>query len=261
MPLTDFQANLARLLSENRTFDSYLAGGAAILIEPNTMRFSRDLDYFHDSESRVAEAFAADQTLLESQGYTVDVDLNQPGFVRAIVRRDEHATKVEWARDSDWRFMPTVHDPRVGFVLHPVDLATNKVLALAGRDEPRDVLDALHLHQQVLGLGALCWAACGKDPGFTPLSLLELLRRRGRVRAEDLERLDLAEPIDLQEIKRTWLEALDSVEPFVESRLPEEIGCLYYSATRQSFVDPREVVDAVPHFGRPGGVLPHIVEL
>jgi hypothetical protein len=261
MPLTDFQANLARLLSENRTFDSYLAGGAAILIEPNTMRFSRDLDYFHDSESRVAEAFAADQTLLESQGYTVDVDLNQPGFVRAIVRRDEHATKVEWARDSDWRFMPTVHDPRVGFVLHPVDLATNKVLALAGRDEPRDVLDALHLHQQVLGLGALCWAACGKDPGFTPLSLLELLRRRGRVRAEDLERLDLAEPIDLQEIKRTWLEALDSVEPFVESRSPEEIGCLYYSATRQSFVDPREVVDAVPHFGRPGGVLPHIVEL
>ena len=58
MPLTDYQASLARLLSENRTFDSYLAGGAAILIEPNTTRFSRDLDYFHDSEVRVAEAFA-----------------------------------------------------------------------------------------------------------------------------------------------------------------------------------------------------------
>ena len=59
MPLTDYQASLARLLSENRTFDSYLAGGAAILIEPNTMRFSRDLDYFHDSEARVAEAFSS----------------------------------------------------------------------------------------------------------------------------------------------------------------------------------------------------------
>ena len=64
MPLTDYQATLARLLSENRTFDSYLAGGAAILIEPNTTRFSRDLDYFHDSEARVAEAFAADRRLL-----------------------------------------------------------------------------------------------------------------------------------------------------------------------------------------------------
>ncbi len=260
MPLTDFQATLAKLLSENRTFDSYLAGGAAILIEPNTMRFSRDLDYFHDSETRVAEAFTADQTTLEIAGYSIDVDLNQPGFVRAIVSRDGHATKVDWARDSAWRFLPTVRDPRVGFVLHPVDLAVNKVLALAGRDEPRDVLDALHLHLYVLPLGALCWAACGKDPGFTPLSLLELLRRRGRIHAEDLARLDLAEPVDLPAIKDTWLEALDSVDPFVASRPSDEIGCLYYESGRQRFVDPRDVPDAVPHFGRPGGVLPRVVE-
>jgi len=258
VPLTDYQASLARLLSENRTFDSYLAGGAAILIEPNTTRFSRDLDYFHDSEARVAEAFTADRRLLEAGGYSIDVDLNQPGFVRAIVRKDEHATKVEWARDSAWRFMPTVRDDRVGFVLHPVDLAVNKVLALAGRDEPRDVLDALHLHRRVLVLGCLCWAACGKDPGFTPLSLLELLRRRGRVRAEDLARLDLAAPIDLHATKCAWLDALDSVGPFVAARPPEEIGCLYYSASERAFVDPREASDALPHFGRPGGVLPRV---
>ncbi len=260
MPLTDYQASLARLLSKNRTFDSYLAGGTAILIEPNTTRFSRDLDYFHDSEARVAEAFAADRRLLEREGYSIDVDLNQPGFVRAIVRKGEGATKVEWARDSDWRFMPTMRDERVGFLLHPVDLAVNKMLALAGRDEPRDVLDALHLHRRVLVFGALCWGACGKDPGFTPLSLLELLRRRGQVREEDLARLDLVVPIDLQALKQEWLEALDSVEDFVTSRPPEEIGCLYYSASQSAFVDPREVSDSVPHFGRPGGVLPRIAD-
>ncbi len=258
MPLTDYQAALARLLSGNRSFDSYLAGGAAILIEPNTTRFSRDLDYFHDSEARVAEAFAADQRLLLDAGYTIDVDLNQPGYVRAIVGKGGEATKVEWARDSAWRFMPTVRDERVGFVLHPVDLAVNKTLALAGRDEARDVLDTLHCHRFVLPLGALCWAACGKDPGFTPLSLLELLRRRGRIRGEDLARLDLAAPIDLSALKREWLAALGSVEPFVASRPPEEIGCLYYSGSRQAFVDPREAADALPHFGRPGGVLPRI---
>jgi hypothetical protein len=260
VPLTDYQASLARLLSKNRTFDSYLAGGAAILIEPNTTRFSRDLDYFHDSEARVAEAFAADRRLLEREGYSIGVDLNQPGFVRAIVRKGEGATKVEWARDSDWRFMPTMRDERVGFVLHPVDLAVNKILALAGRDEPRDVLDVLYLHRRVLVLGALCWAACGKDPGFTPLSLLELLRRRGRVREEDLTRLDLAVPIDLRALKQEWLEALDSVENFVTSRPFEEIGCLYYSPSRREFVDPRKVSDSVPHFGRPGGVLPRIAD-
>ncbi len=259
LPLTEFQASLARLLSANRTFDSYLAGGAAILIEPNTTRFSGDLGYFHDSERRVAEAFAADRSLLESRGFDVSIDVSQVGYVRAVVERGAGATKVEWARDSDWRFMPTIRDERVGYVLHPVDLAVNKVLALAGRDEPRDVLDALHLHRRVLALGALCWAACGKDPGFTPLSLLELVRRRGRVRQEDLARLDLAEPIDLHALKRAWLEALDSVAPFVAARPPGEIGCLYYSAARRAFVDPGEAEDALPHFGRPGGVLPRVV--
>jgi hypothetical protein len=260
VPLTDYQAKLIRLLAENRTFDSYLAGGGAILIEPNTARFSRDLDYFHDTEARVAEAYAADRVLLEDDGHSLEVDLMQPGFVRAVIRQDEHAAKIEWARDSAWRFMPTVRDDRAGFVLHPVDLAVNKVLALAGRDEPRDVLDALYFHRHLLVLGALCWAACGKDPGFTPLSLLELLRRRGRIRAEDLARLDLAEPVDLQSLKREWLDALDSVEPFVQSRPSDEIGCLYYSASQKRFVDPREVSDAVPHFGRPGGVLPRVVD-
>lgn len=258
MPLTDHQAAVALLLSTNRSFDSYLAGGAAILIEPATRRFSRDLDYFHDSEARVAEAFAADRELLADAGYAVDVDLDRPGYVRAVVSGVEGSTKVEWAHDSAWRFMPTVRDERVGFLLHPVDLAVNKVLALAGRDEPRDVVDTVHFHAGLLGLGPLCWAACGKDPGFSPLSLLELLRRRGRVRPEELARLDLAEPIEPAALKDAWLEALDSVEPFVASRPPEEIGCLYYSAERRAFVDPRDAPDAVPHFGRPGGVLPRV---
>ena len=154
--------------------------------------------------------------------------------------------------------MPTVKDDRFGFVLHPVDLAVNKVLALAGRDEPRDVIDALHLHNHVLPLGALCWAACGKDPGFSPLSLLELLQRRGRMRPEELARLDLTEPMDVRSVKGAWLEALASVEPFVDARPPAEIGCLYYSPSKQAFVDPRLGSDAQPHFGRPGGVLPRV---
>jgi len=258
VPLTDFQAGLARLLSGNRSEDSYLAGGAALLLEPNTTRFSRDLDYFHDSEARVAEAFAADRAVLAETGFAVEMELQQPGYVRAIVRRKGEATKVEWARDSTWRFLPPVRDPRVGFVLHSVDLAINKVLALAGRDEPRDVVDTLDLHRHLLGLGPLVWAACGKDPGFTPLSLLELLRRRGRLRAEDLARLDLAQPLDLVETKAAWLAALDAVEPFAASRPPEELGCLYYSAAARAFVDPRDAADAVPHFGRPGGVLPRV---
>lgn len=256
MPLTPFQATVARLLSENRTPDSYLAGGSALHIEPNSKRYSNDLDYFHDSEERVASAFFEDRRSLEEAGYDVDVLLRQPGFVRAIVRQPGDATKVEWAHDSAWRFLPTIRSEQAGYQLHPVDLATNKLLALVGRDEPRDYLDIHEAMERILPLGALCWASAGKDPGFTPNGLLDLLRRRGKYRPEDFARLALAEPVDLQALKSRWLAAIDDAKAFIDSRDPREMGCLYYDARTASFVQPRPEDDVIPHYGRPGGVLP-----
>ena len=261
MPLTSFQSRLARLLATNRTEDSYLAGGAALHFEPNSKRFSNDLDYFHDSVERVAEAFDQDRRLLETNGYSVTVDMTQPGYIRATIRLDKGATKVEWAHDSSWRFLPTIFDERVGYLLHPIDLAVNKVLALAGRDEPRDFLDTLHVHHETLPLGALCWAAAGKDPGFTPLSLLELLRRRGKYRPEDFSKLHLAIPVDLPAMKQEWHCAVEEAEKLINSRPPDEIGCLYYSTKRRIFLEPTaDTKDIVPHYGRPCGVLPRILE-
>jgi len=261
MPLTAYQAAIGRLLAANRTEDSYLAGAAAILAEPNTRRYSMDLDFFHDTPERVASAYEADRATLVAHGYAVEPELTQPGYIRAVVRRGNDVTKVEWAHDSSWRFMPVIRSEEFGFQLHPVDLAINKVLALAGRDEPRDLLDTLHCHQGVLELGPLVWAAAGKDPGFSPLSLLELVRRRGRIRPEDLERLHLTEPIDLAVLKSEWLAALDSAEVFVNHRPPAESGCLYYSTASKRFVDPNrgDVGPIVTHFGRPGGVLPRVL--
>lgn len=262
VPLTPYQEEIARLLSANRTPDSYLAGGAALHLEPTTTRYSNDLDYFNDSVERVAEAFAQDERALRSAEHRVTVDMQLRGYIRATVARGASHTKVEWAHDSAWRFMPTVRHEVAGFTLHPIDLAVNKLLALAGRDEPRDFLDILELHRTTLPLGALCWAAAGKDPGFTPLSLLEILRRRGRYHVEDFSRLHLAKPIDLPVLKGTWLAALADAEAFVRSRPPDEMGCLYYSRSLQRFVSPGQTNsgDAVPHYGRPGGVLPHVIE-
>lgn len=261
MPLTTFQMRLGRLLATNRTEDSYLAGGAAILAAPNSLRFSHDLGYFHDSAARVASAFEADTTSLRADGNSVDIEISQPGYIRAIVTGHGGTTKIEWAQDSTWRFMPVVRSAVFGFELHPIDLATNKVLALAGRDEPRDLLDTLFLHANVLALGALAWAAVGKDPGYSPGSLLAMLRRRGRLRPEDLKRLDLLAPMDVAELKVAWSSALEEAEAFVSERPIEEVGCLYYSPSAQRFVcpGPGAPADTLPHYGRPGGVLPAIL--
>lgn len=262
MPLTAFQAELGRLLAPNRSEDSYVAGAAPILIEPRTRRFSQDLDYFHDTPERVASAYADDRRSLLDHGCAVEVELSQPGYIRAVVHRGVEATKVEWAHDSSWRFLPVIRSEVFGYQLHPVDLAINKILALAGRDEPRDLLDALHCHAHVLPLGGLVWAAAGKDPGFSPLSLLELLRRRGRVRPEELARLHLTGPVDAVQLKTEWRAALDEAERFIRRRPPREAGCLYYALDQRRFVDPDEpgVGPVVVHFGAPGGVVPRMLE-
>ena len=262
MPLTPFQQRLLADLTEDRAAGSHLAGGAGMHIAPNSIRYSNDLEFFHDSEARVASTFAADSERLDARGYATSVELSQPGFIRAIVRLGAGETRVDWAHDSAWRFMPLVRDPVGGWLLHPVDLAINKVYALAGRDEPRDFVDILFAHETILPVGALCWAAVGKDPGFTPLSLLELLKRRGRYRPEDFARLEMVAPFDLVAAKRTWLAALADAEAFIRRRPPTEIGCLYWSSVHQSFVMPMATEDesgaVQPHWGVPGGVLPQL---
>lgn len=261
MPLTDFQRRILRLLAVNRSPESYLAGGAALHLAPNSRRFSEDLDFFHDSERRVAEAFQADRQRLEAAGMEVHVEASLPGNVRALVKGADSVTRIDWAHDTAWRFMPVLADETSGYRLHDIDLAINKLLALAGRDEPRDYVDALDAHGRILPLGSLIWAAAGKDPGLSPHAILELLKRRGRPRQEELDRLNLATPLPAQEAKKIWFQALDEAGAFLAARPARELGCLYYSDAQNAFVAPEphrslEEQGLTVHFGAPGGVIP-----
>lgn len=262
MPLTDFQRTLLATVAHDETGESYLAGGAAIHFAPNSTRYSNDLDFFHDSVERVASAFARDRARLEKAGYRVEVEISQPGFIRVAAALGGNSTRVDWAHDSAWRFMPLVRDEQGGLLLHSVDLAINKVLVLAGRDEPRDFVDILYVDAEVLPLGATVWAAAGKDPGFTPLSLLELLKRRGKYRSEDFARLDLAQPFDVVAGKARWLAMLEDAERFARARPALELGCLYWSVETARFVMPAagEPLSGalVAHYGRPGGVMSQV---
>lgn len=258
MPLTPLQSDILAIIGDNRTPENYIAGGTVLHFEPNTTRYSRDLDIFHDALEAVAPSFETDRAALEEAGFSLEVIISQPGFIRALIRRDSDSTQIDWARDSAWRFMPAIRHEKGGFVLHEVDIATNKILAMAGRSEPRDFVDALFILERILPLGPLVWASVAKDPGFTPMSLLEHLKRQGRYRPEDFERLDLVKPIDLVGAKETWLDALAKAEAFIVSRPPSEIGCLYWDRSKKRFAQPAadEDGDVVPHYGRAGGILP-----
>lgn len=231
MPLTPFQRELLLLLARNRNPDSYVGGATVIQKDPESARFSEDLDIFHDVAESVAKSAEADKAVLDHEGYRLDWILQQPTFLRAVVTKANDSARIDWAYDSAFRFFPTEKDPEFGYRLHWADAATNKVLAFAGRTEARDFVDVLDLHARHLTLGALCWAACGKDAGFTPELLIEEMNRHTHYRAEDFRQLALKRPPDPVGLKKQWLQAQEQARDLVRRLPAEHLGCLYLDRT------------------------------
>lgn len=257
MPLTPYQRTVLLLLAANRSPDSYVAGGTVVNQGDATPRFSNDIDLFHDPAASVAACAAVDIATLEAHDYRVQRVLDGRSFIRASVARDGETVLIDWATDSAFRFFPVVADAAVGYRLHSVDAATNKCLALAGRSEVRDLIDILTLHDDTLHLGAICWAACGKDPGFTPDLLLDLIGRNARVTPDALAREALREPIDPRQLKLRWLDAHAQARALIRTLPAAELGCVY--------VDREGTVSRVPgptdraHAGSVRGALPTVV--
>jgi hypothetical protein len=142
-----------------------------------------------------------------------------------VVYRDDESMLMQWARDSAFRFFPLVENDLLGLVLHPFDLATNKVLALAGRLEARDWIDVLNCHEYIQPLGYLVWAACGKDPGFSPTSLLAAARRSSRYSQIELDALAFTgTPPDARVLGAKWHVILQEAADICDLLPTAEVG-------------------------------------
>ncbi len=224
MALTGYQREVCRLLADNRvrSGESYVAGGAALNEVLRAPRLSRDLDLFHDTEEALAASWATDRASLEQAGYELRILRDRAGMVEAEVRRGADSVLVQWTRDSAYRFFPLLSHDEFGLTMHPFDLATSKVLALVGRVEPRDFVDTLTCHRELQPLGYLAWAACGKDPGYSPAAILEQAARTTRYSELELVGLDFEGPAPTaSELSLTWHAALADARE-VSAALPAE---------------------------------------
>jgi hypothetical protein len=227
MALTSLQRDVCRLLAENRiaSGESYVAGGAALNELLSAARVSRDLDLFHDTQEALAATWEADRRLLEGGGFALRVLRERPTFVEAEAGRGRESVLLQWAQDSAYRFFPLVQSDVFGLALHPFDLATNKVLALVGRVEARDWVDVIHSAERIQPLGYLAWAACGKDLGFSPASILEHAARTARYAPAELSGLAFeGEPPDGAVLAVRWRRQLEEASDVVERLPPEEAG-------------------------------------
>jgi hypothetical protein len=259
VPLSKIQSEILLLLAAHRNPESYVAG--AVPLNRDGPRYSDDIDIFHDLEENVAAAAVADTTLLIEAGFTVSWLHREPGIYSAVVQRQDESMKLEWLRDSDFRFFPTLRDNVFGYVLHVVDIATNKALAAAGRREPRDVLDLLTVHDRHLPLGAVVWAAVAKDPGFAAESLIAEIRRNARYLQDDYADLALTEPVDAGAIARRLRAALGSAEGFVRAMPAGKEGLLFLKDGQAIQPDPAKLSDYTEHAGSRRGHWPSSPEI
>ena len=225
MPIGKFQSDVLRTLAAQRSPDSYIAGGVAINREGP--RFSGDIDIFHDSEARLESAAKADTEALTAAGYSVTWDRIREGKRDATVARGDEAMVLEWVTDAAFRFFPTQPDELFCYVLHPVDLATNKASAAADRRVPRDIVDLVTIHENILPLGAVVCAAVGKFPGTTPEQMLAEITRHSRFTVEEFEALATDEPVDVPGLHRRIRSMIEEAESF-NAKLPSDaVGVIF----------------------------------
>ena len=266
MALTPIQRDVLKVIAERRRAagEAYVAGGVALNELLAASRRSRDVDLFHDTEAALVASWEADRQALLGQGFILDLVRERPTFVEAVVSRDGESVVLEWSQDSAYRFFPLIEHPILGLTLHPIDLATNKVLALVGRREARDFVDVMACHEGLQPLGYLAWAAAGKDPGFGPSAIIEEAARSVRYSQADLDALDFdgASP-DAAQLSRRWHEAVTQARRLVSLLPVEHAGaCVLDGDLGLARLDEASLVPALRagrlwfHEGRVRGAFP-----
>jgi hypothetical protein len=248
-----------RTLAAQRSPESYIAGGIAINREGP--RFSRDIDIFHDSEAGLETASSADIAALAAAGYTVSTGRARQGKREATVARQGEAMLLEWVTDSAFRFFPTLPDELFGYVLHPADLAANKASAAADRREPRDVVDLVTIHEEILPLGAVLCAAVGKFPGVTPEEMLAEITRHSRFTTEEFQSLATEQPFDFPGLHRRIRGMIEDAGRFIASLPSEAVGVLFMDGEKPVQPDVNALQKYQRNPGAPRGFWPSSPEI
>ena len=195
-------AAVVRNLPEAQNF--VLAGGAALIVRGDVNRLTRDLDFFAESAEAVDRCLPALEKALTSAGLEVQRRQIGHGFARLVVREGSEETVVDLGADA--RLLPP---ERTGFglILSGEELATDKVLAIFGRAEPRDFIDLAALEPRY-GLSRLLEQAAEKDPGFQLAVFRQMLDRFHRLERDEFD-VDNAGYRSVAQSVARWMTSVD----------------------------------------------------
>lgn len=137
----------------------------------------------------------------------------------------------------------------------------NKVMAAVGRHEVRDVVDLVTIHDTILPLGAVIWAAVDKSPGFTPEGLIAELRRNVFYPLFEWREITATQPIDPKAITDRLRGIYDEAEAFVMQMPTAKMGLLFLKDGKVVKPDPDRLDEYQTHAGQRRGQWPSSSEI
>ena len=167
------QAVLREFFAREQRF--VLTGGGALVGFHLRHRTSDDLDLFTKPPCDLEDGKRALAAAAAAVGGTIENVKTYPDFHRALIRRGSESVLVDLVVDR----APDVDAPQSvagGVRIHSLrEIAANKVCALLGRGEVRDLIDLCVILREGLDLRAILADAERKDGGVAPATLAWLL--------------------------------------------------------------------------------------
>ena len=205
--LTDLQAEVLEAFAGCE--DAWLTGGAALSGFHLGHRLSHDLDLFTQDPEALPQLRARLASWASLNGASLQVLRRFPGFERLLVVRDSEQTLVDLVLEQTHQVVPLEHKPLVnGLRVDPCEeIRANKLSALLGRSETKDLLDLYALARKGLEPLAGLAAARLKDGGLDPATLAWVLSSL-RIDLEGLLLLEPVDQVDLQAFRDQLVESL-----------------------------------------------------
>jgi hypothetical protein len=164
---------------EGMTGDWALSGGAALAGFHTGHRATRDLDLFWRSRSELGDAREEVLGRLRGDGFEVEIAQSTPAFARLLVRSEGETLVVDLVAEPVAAIEPSQQVDRGGRALRidsAHEILVNKLCALLHRSELRDLLDVEALLEHGGDLERALADAPRKDGGFSPLTLVWVVR-------------------------------------------------------------------------------------
>jgi predicted nucleotidyltransferase component of viral defense system len=183
-PLQDRVLNTIDTLS----LPFYLTGGTALSRCYFNHRYSEDLDFFVNADKDFSRHCSLVIERLQSK-FSVEIVVNSSTYVKLMI---DSILKVEFVNDVTHHFGNFEKKPLFGLVDNTLNILSNKLSAIIGRDEPKDVVDIWVIAKS----GGIDWKHMFTDVGHKASGIFppEVVRKLETMPLEMLDRIAWVEP-------------------------------------------------------------------